>query len=120
MAFAKLQSYQERSRISPLSLPVHSMATRSVSRVTRTRPSAAISCRVKPPGTARTLRAFPDRSTAQRLLLVPLSGAAVNQISSPRGDQAKPASDSQPDDKVFFFPPRSITQTEPRSSQVAG
>ena len=66
------------------------MASRSSSMVARMRPSGAMSCIVKPPGTVRTLRWRSDRFTAHReRLLDPLS-TALNHTSLPLGDHAKP------------------------------
>src|SRR5579864_3080648 len=70
-----------------------------------------------PPGTLVMARSLPARVTALGLSALPLL-LAVNQISSPAGDQRIPSSDTQPEASIFSLPlpSEAITAAEPSSS----
>ena len=92
-------SSQERSR--SLALPGRAAITPAphASRETSTRPSADTSCSVRVAGAARSRRSAPARVTAWMAWAAPRR-VPVNQISSPRGDQASPSTLFHPDDSV--------------------
>src|ERR1700730_3731810 len=60
-------------------------------------------------------RSLPDRVTARGFRALPLL-LAVNQISSPAGDQRIPCMDSQPEESFCSFPLPSAGVTAPQPS----
>src|SRR5580698_8730545 len=79
------------------------------------------SCSQTPPGTLVMERSLPESVTDMGFRALPLL-LAVNQISSPAGDQRTPSIDSQPEESFFSFalpsalPSAAMTATEPSSS----
>src|SRR5438128_4495349 len=70
-----------------------------------------------PPGTLAMVRSLPLSETARRLFALPVL-EALNQISSPFGDQTTPSTEDHPEESFFTCPCRSRTETEPRSSPI--
>src|SRR5947208_2499386 len=91
MSTGTVQSCQLRSRslFSPGARPI--APERIASREIRARPLVLASCSVSVPGALSNSRSLPDKLTPRSERLNPVA-VAVNQTSSPEGDQAKPQS----------------------------
>src|ERR1700687_934891 len=70
-------------------------------------------------GAVETVLNFPASVTAY-IELAPPEALAVNQTSSPSGDQAKPSSPAHPLENTVRFPRRSTIETHPRLSPRIG
>src|SRR5207248_297004 len=115
MSTGTVQSCQLRSRslFSPGARPT--APERIASREIRARPLVLASCSVSVPGALSNSRSLPDKLTPRSERLNPVA-VAVNQTSSPEGDQAKPKALAQRSVKSDFLPLRSTTLTVPPSS----
>src|SRR6266516_4695568 len=105
MSTGTVQSCQLRSRslFSPGARPI--APERIASREIRARPLVLASCSVSIPGALSNSRSLPDKLTP-RIERLNHVAVAVNQTSSPEGDQAKPKALAQRSVKSDFLPLR--------------
>src|SRR5215813_3370918 len=82
--------------------------------VRSTRPSEETSWRVVKPGRRNTVLSRPERDTAFKGAVVALPFFALNQISSPFGDQCRevPGGNPRSDERILACPDRSTIATD--------